>query len=43
MWRALASFIGSRPALVDWLIARAQRTPYTHIRSHDGTSMYMGR
>ncbi|ANN70885.1 hypothetical protein [Bordetella bronchialis] len=29
--------------IVDWLIRRAQRTPYTDISSADGTDVYMGR
>lgn len=41
MWRALA-WLASRPRVVEWLIARAARTPYAHIVSADG-SLYMGR
>lgn len=41
-WRLLAKLL-SRPAVSSWLIARAQRTPYLHIMSADGTEMYMGR
>ncbi|CAI8832788.1 Signal peptidase I [Pseudomonas sp. IT-P2] len=41
-WRILAKVI-ARPAIVDWLIARAKLTPYQHIMSADGTEMYMGR
>lgn len=33
----------SRPAVVDWLIRRAQRTPYVHIASADGSTVYMYR
>lgn len=40
-WRACARFL-SRPAVVDWLIRQAQRTPYVHITGPDG-SMYMER
>lgn len=32
----------ARPAVVDWLIARAMKTPYTHITGPDGT-VYMER
>ena len=32
----------ARPAVVDWLIRRAQRTPYFHITGADG-SVYMER
>lgn len=41
-WAILAFFL-KRPAVVDWLIRRAQRTPYVHITSKDGQDMYMGR
>lgn len=41
-WRLLAKLL-SRPAVAAWLIQRAQRTPYLHIVSADGTEMYMGR
>jgi len=41
-WRTVAR-IASRPAITAWLIRRAQRTPYAHIMSADGTSCYMGR
>ncbi|MDI3356660.1 hypothetical protein MO767_20250 [Pseudomonas sp. UYIF39] len=41
-WQMLAKLL-ARPAIADWLIARAQRTPYLHIMSADGTEMYMGR
>lgn len=41
-WKLIA-FICSRPRVADWLIRRAQRTPYTHITSADGTDIYMGR
>jgi hypothetical protein len=40
-WRACARFL-SRPAVVDWLIRRAARTPYVHITGPDD-SMYMER
>ncbi len=33
----------SAPVVADWLISRAQRTPYVHITSADGRSIYMGR
>lgn len=42
IWRLLAKPL-ARPAVADWLIARAQRTPYQHIMSADGKDTYMGR
>jgi hypothetical protein len=41
-WRTLAKMF-SWPPIADWIIKRAQRTPYTHILSADGTRVYMGR
>ena len=41
-WRLIAKLL-ARPAVAAWLIARAQRTPYLHIMSADGSEMYMGR
>jgi len=41
-WRIIAKVL-ARPAIADWLIARAKLTPYQHIISADGTEMYMGR
>lgn len=41
-WRLVAKVL-ARPAIADWLIARAKLTPYQHIMSADGTEMYMGR
>lgn len=41
LWRLFALIV-TRPAVTDWLIARAQRTPYFHITGPDG-SLYMGR
>ncbi|HYE40347.1 MAG TPA: hypothetical protein VEB23_10465 [Ramlibacter sp.] len=41
LWRAVARIV-SQPRVTDWLIARAQRTPYIHIHGKDG-SLYMGR
>ena len=41
-WRLVAKLL-ARPAVADWLVARAQRTPYLHIMSADGKDMYMGR
>jgi hypothetical protein len=41
-WRLVAKLL-ARPAIADWLIARAKLTPYQHIMSADGTEMYMGR
>lgn len=40
-WRVLA-WVLTRPPVTDWLIRRAQRTPYTPITGPDG-SLYMGR
>jgi len=42
-WRLVAHFLANHPRAVDWLIQRAQRTPYTHIASADGKEVYMGR
>lgn len=42
IWRAIA-YLLSRPAVVAWLIARAARTPYRHLRTPDGTQWYMFR
>jgi hypothetical protein len=41
IWRGIAR-IATIPAVTEWLIARAQRTPYLHITGKDG-SVYMGR
>ncbi|RMV72186.1 hypothetical protein ALP05_03992 [Pseudomonas caricapapayae] len=41
-WRLLAKVL-ARPAIAAWLITRAQRTPYLHIRSADGQEVCMGR
>ncbi|WP_339494614.1 hypothetical protein [Pseudomonas sp. RA_105y_Pfl2_P56] len=41
-WRLTAKLL-ARPAIADWLIARAKLTPYQHIMSAEGTEMYMGR
>lgn len=40
---ALLAQLLARPAVVDWLIKRAQRTPYFHITSDDGADVYMYR
>lgn len=42
IWKLVALLL-ARPAVTDWLIRRAQRTPYQHITSADGSSVYMGR
>jgi hypothetical protein len=42
LWRC-AAFIVSRRPVAAYLIRRAQRTPYTHITSRDGSSTYMER
>lgn len=41
LWK-LVAWIATRPPVARWLIARARRTPYTHITGPDG-SVYMGR
>ncbi|WP_122544326.1 hypothetical protein [Pseudomonas viridiflava] len=41
-WRLFAKVL-ARPAIAAWVIARAARTPYLHIRSADGQEVYMGR
>jgi hypothetical protein len=41
-WRLVALLL-SQPRAVAWLIARGERTPYTHIKSADGNSVYMYR
>ena len=41
-WRLVAKLLAC-PAVAAWLIIRAQRTPYLHIMSADGQTMYMGR
>lgn len=43
LWRILARLLTRQQWLVEWLITRAQRTPYTHITSADGQNLYMGR
>jgi len=42
LWHILALILSSQ-RVTDWLIRRAQRTPYTHITSADGQHTYMGR
>jgi hypothetical protein len=42
LWRIVA-FIVSRKTVADWLIRRAERTPYLHIHSKQDGSLYMGR
>lgn len=42
IWNLIAR-IASHPTVAGWLINRAQRTPYNHIQSVDGTQRYMGR
>lgn len=34
-WRLLAKLL-ARPAIADWIIARAMRTPYDHLIVCDG-------
>lgn len=40
-WTMIASFL-RRPAVVEWLIRRAKKTPFTHLYQSDG-SLYMRR
>jgi hypothetical protein len=42
IWRGVARIV-TIPAVTDWLIERAQRTPYTNITSRDDTDIYMVR
>lgn len=42
LWGAIASIV-SRPRVANWLIRRAQRTPYYPIASRDGADVYMDR
>ena len=42
LWRIAAFILSCRP-VADYLIRRAQRTPYAPIKSRDGTSLYMDR
>lgn len=42
IWRGIAAIV-SRPAVSAWIIKRAQRTPYSPIRSRDGAELYMDR
>lgn len=43
LYRLIAGYLAKRPALVERLIERAKRTPYTHINSRDGQREYMRR
>lgn len=42
IWRLIARLI-THPRITNALIRHAQRAPYTHIMSADGTACYMGR
>lgn len=42
MWNRIAQFIVRRPRLIDWMISRASRNPYTHIVNSAG-EVYMRR
>lgn len=42
LWKIVAQVV-STPAVVNWLIKRAKRTPYSHIMSADGQDTYMER
>lgn len=41
-WQIIAKIV-SHPAVFKWLLARAKRTPYRPILSHDGKVVYMDR
>jgi hypothetical protein len=41
IWKLIAKFC-AKPAVANWLINRAMKTPYVHIYGKDG-EMYMGR
>lgn len=41
IWKLIAK-VCAQPVVAEWLIKRAQKTPYVHIYGKDG-SMYMGR
>lgn len=42
LWKLFA-WIVSRAPVANWIIRRAQRTPYSHIMSRDGKLPYMNR
>ena len=42
LWKNFAWVVSRRP-VASWLIRRAQRTPYLHIYSPDGSEVYMYR
>lgn len=42
VWKAFARVVSTR-VVSDWLIRQAQHTPYTHITSPDGSTVYMYR
>lgn len=42
LWRLVARIV-SRPAIANYLIQRAQRTPYTHIYGRHNNNLYMER
>ena len=41
-WAAIAWFV-TRPAITNWLVRKAVKTPYTHIMSASGKTCYMER
>lgn len=43
MFYQILAWVLAWPPVADWLIRRAQRTPYRHIMSPDGGTLYMGR
>lgn len=42
MFQKLARYL-AQPHVVDWLLCRTFRTPYSHIKSADGATVYMWR
>lgn len=42
LWKIVA-FIVSRPFIVNWLITRAMKTPYSHIPARNSDAIYMYR
>lgn len=43
LYSTIANFLATHPRITDWLLARAQRTPYMHILAPDGNEAYMYR
>lgn len=42
-WMLVARLLVMMPSVIQWLIDKAQPTPYYHITSADGTEIYMRR